>query len=304
MQTLALDRLIAELAATYDGLIPTAQLYNAGHCREAVHARVAIDSLSHVRRGVRALSNVSLTPQRQALAAVLVTEDAWVSHTSALAIHGATLRTQSQRAEISCTRQIRLANIRTHQVAGPGLSNLGRHFDIAISRPWQAIIESASVLSEDELAVAADSLIHTKLTSLNRLQRAHNENGWYRGRRMIDRILDDRLNGQGLVRSFLEQDLSNVLRKHGLPTPIRNYRITLRTGKRREIDVAWPQFRIGLEAQSWQFHSNPSDWGRTMVRDRELSANGWVILPVVVADTRNASSLLEVLAEVLVSAVA
>jgi hypothetical protein len=304
MQTLALDRLIAELALAHDGLIPTNKLYAAGHCREAIHARLRIKALVDVRRGVRGLAVVPLTPARHGMAAALVTPGSWVSHTSALAIHGAIIRPGSLHPEISCDRRVRLDKIRTHQMPYPGKANLTTHFEIPVSRPWLAIIESAAVLSEDELAVATDSLVQHKLVSLKRLQRAHTEASWYPGRIALNQILDDRLNGLGLVRSFLEQDLSNTLRKHGLPSPTRNLRITLPNGRHREIDVAWPELRVGLEAQSWQYHSNTSDWGRTMIRDRELTAFGWTLLPVVVADTRDPTSLLDALSQVLVSAVA
>jgi hypothetical protein len=302
--SLALDQLISELARTYDGLVPTSRLYDAGHCREAIHSRVTIASLVHVRRGIRAPSSVELTPERHALAAALVSPNSWISHTSALAIHGATLRTQSVRAEISASTQLRLHRIRTHLTPHPGDANLGRHCEMFVSRPWWAIIESAAVLQEDELAVAMDSLIQSKLTSLKRLQRAHDEAGWYRGRTTISQLLHDRLNGHGLVRSFLEQDLAKVLKRANLPAPVRNHTIVLPNGKKREIDAAWPQFRCGLEAHSWEYHSNYGDYGRTMIRDRGLTSIGWRILPVVVSDTRNPQSLIEDLRPLLVCAVA
>jgi hypothetical protein len=302
--SLALDQLIAQLAVTHNGLVPTSPLYEAGHCREAIHARLNIASLAFVRRGVRAPASVTLTPERHALAAALVSTGSWVSHTSALAIHGATLRPQSLKAEVSSSAQLRLSRIRTHVSQHPGVANLGTHFDITVSQPWWAIVESAAVLSEDELAVAMDSLIQLKMVSLKRLQRAHDKAGWYRGRATVATLLDDRLNGHGMVRSFLEQDLSKVLKKYGLPQPVRNFRVVLPTGKKRELDAAWPELRTGLEAHSWQYHSNHGDFGRTMIRDRGLTAAGWRILPVVVADTRDPRALIEDLRPLLVSAVA
>ncbi len=289
---LALDRLIAELAARYDGLVPTSELYAAGHCREAIGNRMKANTLAGVAVGVRRLGNVELTPARRAMAAALVLPDSWVSHTSALAVFGATQKANSLKSEISSPHHYRPPGIRAHRRAIPSKANLRSYFEIPVSQPWWAVIESASVLNENELAVAMDSLFQSKSISWKRLQRAHDEAGKYRGRPMLAYLLNERLNGQGIVRSFLEQDLSRLLKQHLLPTPVRNFEVILPNARKRVLDVAWPAVRCGLEAQSWKHHSNPSDWGRTMVRDRGLTVIGWSILPVVVADTRDPTSLI------------
>jgi hypothetical protein len=299
--TLAIDRAIANLAARYDGLVPNELITSQGHCHEAINNRVAAGSLQHVRRGVRALAGVEVTTLRKALAAALVAPGSWVSHTSALAIHHATVKPISLLPEISHPKQLRLADVRLHRLSHPGNANIGSYFDIPVSRPWRAVVESAAVLEEDELAVAMDSLIQSKLTSLKRLQRAHDEAGWYRGRAAMSALLNDRLNGHGVVRSFLEQDLAKVLQRANIPAPVRNHTVVLPNGKKREIDAAWPHLRCGLEAHSWQYHSNHGDYGRTMIRDRGLTAAGWTILPVVVADTRDPTSLLADLRPLLIS---
>ncbi len=89
-QKLPLDRLIGELARRYDGLIPTRDLYDAGHCCEAVGNRARVNSLAWITPGVRSLGSIELTPLRRAMAAALVLPDSWISHTSALAVYGRT----------------------------------------------------------------------------------------------------------------------------------------------------------------------------------------------------------------------
>ncbi len=302
--SLHIDQLLHQLAAAHDGLIPTDAIVAAGHSREALARRVKINALLWVRRGVRATVGTQLTPTRHAMAAALLNPGSWVSHTAALDVYGATLKPSSLRAEISGPDQQRLANVHTHQTDGPGQANLGCRFGVSISQPWWAIVEASAVLPEDLLAVAMDSLVQSKLTSLARLQRAHEEAGRYRGRPLLARLLDDRLNGQGLVNGFLEQDLDRALRKCGLPVPVRNFTVRLPNGKIRVIDRAWPNVKLGVEAHSWQYHSNTTDWGRTMIRDRELTSIGWTMFPVVVADVRDPTSLLVALKPLLDSAVA
>ncbi len=81
-------------------------------------------------------------------------------------------------------------------------------------------------------------------------------------------MVDDRLNGAGIVRSWLEQDGVRVVTQAGLPTPIRNHRIRLPNGIVRILDLAWPALRIAVEADSWVHHASPSDWRATRIRDR------------------------------------
>jgi hypothetical protein len=293
--SLAIDQLINQLARKYDGLVPTKPLYDAGHCRSALVNRNRIDTLAPVMPGVRRLGSVELSPVRLAMAAALVLPDSWISHTSALTVHGAIMRDKAIFSEVSSPHQHRRAGLRIHRLSLP--SDLGKHFELPISRPWRAIVESAAVLEEDDLAVAMDSLVQKGLISVNRVQRAATDAGWFRGQMTLQRLLNDRINGEGLVRSFLEQDLSRLLRRNKLPTPVRNYRMVLPDGKVRILDTAWPDLHIGLEAHSWKHHSNTTDWGNTITRDRRLTVFGWTILPVVVSDIRNPATLMEELSE-------
>ncbi len=166
-------------------------------------------------------------------------------------------------------------------------------FGVNFSQPWRAIVESAAVLDADELAVAMDSLVQTRLASFQRILRCAHAQGSFHGRRPLMDLLEQRLKGQGIVRSFLEQDLDKVVKQARLPRPTRNFRVTLPNGRRRFIDTGWPEQRVGLEAHSWKYHSNPTDWGATMIRDRELTVAGWTMLPVVAADTKNPETLVD-----------
>jgi hypothetical protein len=286
----SIDRLIIRLASERNGLVPTALLRAERVSFRAIARRVATGQLVEVVPGVRALGNVEIDSLQRAVAACLTNDSAHVSHTSALAFYKATLKTD-HGAHVSNEKLIRLPNVVAHRITSPANRDVIRRYEVNISRPWLALVESASLLDEDELAVAMDSLVQSKDTSLKRISKCADEIGWFNGRKALVRLLEDRINGAGLVRSFLEQDLDKVLRKARLPVGVRNHRIVLPNGQRRELDRAWPHLRVGLEAHSWKYHSNTFAWGKTMTRDRGLTSFGWKILPVVVEDTRNPTSL-------------
>ncbi len=289
-----IDHLIATYAKLHDGLVPLAPLYAAGVDSQSITRRTQSGLLLPVSRGVRRVAQIDLTPLRKSIAAVLVSAGSWVSHTTALAAYGALLKDRSLAAHVSSPKQIRIAGVRSHRSSGElPVADQSRKFGVEISRPWRAIIESAAVLDADELAVAMDSVVQAKLASFQRILRCAESCGSFHGRPVLTELLLDRLNGQGLVRGFLEYDLDKLLKRAQLPLPTRNFRVTLPTGKWRVLDTGWPTRRIGLEAQSWQFHSNPTDWGSTMTRDRELTVARWIMIPVVVADIRKPDTLIE-----------
>ncbi len=179
--SLAIDQLIAELAQRYDGLVPTRPLREAGHCRLAIANRVQAKTLVPFGRSVHRLATTDPTALRRAMAASLVYPDSWISHRSALAAYGATLRTRSAPipAEISSPSQCRPRGVQAHRHERPSDADLGRYCDLPISRPWRAIVESASVLSEDDLAVAMDSLVQAQLASLSFLNRFETSPSYY-----------------------------------------------------------------------------------------------------------------------------
>ncbi len=297
MSARSIDQLIISLAGRYDGLVPTASLRAQGVTSRSISRREDSGLLVACLPGVRLLGQHPLTPLRLSMAAVLSMNRGHVSHVTALAHHGATVR--SLAAHVTSDRQFRLPGIVRHEQPAPHPRDLGIAYDLPISRPWLAVVESAAILQEDALAVAMDSLVQSGATSVARIQRSADNVGWFRGRAVLIRLLDDRINGLGLVRSFLEQQLDSVLRHARLPPGVRNFRVTLPNGARRELDRAWPELRVGLEAHSWKHHSNTTEWGATMTRDRQLTALGWRMFPVVVADTRNPSRLLDDLRTVL-----
>jgi hypothetical protein len=193
---------------------------------------------------------------------------------------------------LSSPAQLRLSGFAVHRHLRPDPGGLANMFGVKVSVPSRAVIESAAVLSDRDLSVALDSLVQTRRVSLDRLDRAMEELGWFRGRLTLKQIVANRQNGAGIVRSFLEYDSHRLLVRNHIPVGISNHEIRLGNGQRRVLDRAWPEHRIGLEAHSWQYHSNTTDWGRTMIRDRSVLVAGWTILPVVVEDTRSPKALL------------
>jgi very-short-patch-repair endonuclease len=306
-----IDTRIAALAAKYDGLVPVAPLLTSGHSYRSLKARVDHGLLTWVCRGVLRLASTPPTAPRRAVAIALVVPGTWISHTTALDLHGIAISKPRSRsrtigdhagpwlddpalhpAHVSNPNRIRLGVAISHMCTMPARSDLLLRNGVLISRPWLALVEAATVVDDRTLAVLLDAAVQQGLVAPARIADALERHGRTRGSRSLAQLLDERLNGAGLLRSFFEHDLDRLVRRAGFNGAIRNYSVTLPGGTRRVLDLAWPNYRIALEADSWQHHSSTGDWGRTRIRDRELTAAGWIILPVVVADIRNPEALL------------
>jgi hypothetical protein len=295
-----IDALIVETSKRHDGLIPVRLLRDCGISTEAITHRRESGLLVPVQRDVLASHSVAITPERRALAAVLSNTTGhprWISHLSALHLHQATLRRPPDRGHVASIDAIRIAGIEAHRCAATAANtDLQPYFHGLVSRPWRALVESASLLDEAQFAVALDSLVQNRKCSLARVQRCvvsyAQDSPNFRGQDKLSVLLNERVDGVGMVRSFLEHDLAVVLRRAKLPQPVHNHQIRLPNGKTRILDVAWPHVKLCLEAESWKYHSSTSDWGRSRTRDRELSVAGWMTLAVVVQDIRQPTVLI------------
>jgi very-short-patch-repair endonuclease len=294
----ALDLDVADLAVANSGLVPLAPLLHRGHSKEAIAMRVTKQTLVTVRRGVRLRAGVEYDLVRRALAAALIVPDGWISHTTALQLHGCELADDA--IHLTAPTQHRLRGVVMHQQQAPqGRSLLSWVEGARASSPMWALIESAAVLNTRALTVSLDWLVQHRKVDLTRLHGLATANQRFRGRPVLLELLDERINGFGHVRSFFEVDLDQLLRRNGMPAPTRNCVVRTPSG-RRVLDAAWPALKIALEADSWKHHSNTTDWGRTRIRDRELIALGWRIIPVVYADISNPEQLLRHLGTLLV----
>ncbi len=289
----SVDSRIAALAAKHDGLVPIAPLISSGHSYRSLKARVDHGLLTWVCRGVLRLASVPPTAPRRAHAVALVVPGTWISHTTALELHGVTIDGPPQPPHVSSTSRIRLGVATCHESPMPSRSNLVLRNDILISRPWLALVEAAAVVDERTLALLLDTAIQQGLVTPARTADTLAQQTRIRGSRALERLLDERLNGAGLVKSFFEHDLDRLLRRAGFPPPVRNYPVLLPGRRRRVLDLAWPDIKVALEADSWRHHSSTDDWGRTRTRDRELTALGWIIVPVVFADIRHPQALMQ-----------
>lgn len=151
---------------------------------------------------------------------------------------------------------------------------------IMVATPLRMMFGLARQFNQRRFDKAADDAwqlgLITPRAVLDFLQanRASGKNGVTRLERWVERALEQSAPSE----SYLERDLIAELERIGLPTPVRQFPLVLRTGERIRLDAAWPAIRLGVEpGHSW-FHRFDGGQERDHLRDAACGELGWQIL--------------------------
>ena len=98
-----------------------------------------------------------------------------------------------------------------------------------------------------------------------------------RGAGVLRRVLEQRGLGTLTHEGALEPMLADLCARFGLPMPDYQYEITLDGGRRR-LDFAYPDLRIAIEVDGYEFHSRYERFEDDRVRANALELAGWLVL--------------------------
>ena len=90
----------------------------------------------------------------------------------------------------------------------------------------------------------------------------------------------------------METRIIQVLREHGLPEPQRQ--VVIRSAGRfvARVDLAYPQWQIATEYDSYEWHLGANALVRDAVRRNAVTAAGWTPISATVSDVRDGGSQL------------
>lgn len=210
------------------------------------------------------------------------------SHTSALAVWGAPLPDRVLDVVHVTTPVGRLDAPRARGVVGHQTSSggTGYHRDLPVSDVVTAFVESASLLTLDELVTVGDYLVldpHVldpsimgPLTSLTALRRAAAAS---RGRGVRIARAAAELAREG-VESPMETVLRLLLHRAGLPEPRCGFE--LNDGRRRIgwFDLAWPAFRVIAEYDGDGHRTSTEQYDRDIQRFDDAAEIEWQVVRV------------------------
>lgn len=271
-------RAIALLAARQDGNATTKQMRDAGLSLRQIRRRV--DSGLYIERhtGVFAIGHVPRTRESLIHAAVLAFEDAVSSYESAGALWEVV--SGAVRIEVTIPRAAGVADrdgIVVHRQPLPLEHRRTRH-GIPVTSLVRTLLDLAAIYRPVRLArVFEEAQVQHNLDPALLAAEVMCRPG-HRGTARLRHVLRDAVDPAG-VRSILELRFLRMCRQHGLPRPLVNVRIG-----RWIPDFLWPDPRVIVETDGWNFHRTPAKLRTAAMKDEYLRGLGFTVIRLTWAD--------------------
>jgi very-short-patch-repair endonuclease len=279
MEAAAAEDACLNLAETQRGLITSAQALAMGMSRGALRWRRESNRWRALLPGVYALTEAEDAWLQKLEAARLWTGDGIVVGRSSAALWGLDgIPTGS--IEIATITRKRHPRVTVHHRANIAVEDLIRHRGFLVTTPTRTLIDLSGVLDEASLTGALDSALRQALTftPLLRSRLALLGTKGRHGTAVLKNLLAEREIASGQTESPLEIKVERSLRRHGLDPPERQYTVTCMDGSHVRLDFAWPEQKVGIEADGFRWHADFESWQRDARKHNLLQEMGWKIV--------------------------
>ncbi len=106
------------------------------------------------------------------------------------------------------------------------------------------------------------------------------------GRRHIVMVRDLIALARPGAESPMESEARLVIVEGGLPEPVLQYEIVDRDGIRWRVDFAWPEVKVAVEYDGFDWHSSPEHLRRDRQKRAAVQELGWCVISIVSDDVR------------------
>ena len=265
---------VAWVANRQLGLITTPQLHVAGVRRGSLERRLTTHTLHRRHRGVYLVGHAIPVPGANELAAVLACgEKTFVSHRAAAGLFGL-VKAAGAAVDVTVVgRGCRSrAGVRVHRVGElPAVDHTEKR-GIPVTAPARTLIDFASTTGAEEaeraIAEAFSLELATEAQIIAAMDRAPNRAGV-----TLVRAILGREGGPRRTRSGGERAMLRLLRAARLPIPRTNYPVAGFTA-----DFCWPEQRLIVELDGYDFHSHRAAFERDHRRDIVHRDAGYEVL--------------------------
>ena len=86
--------------------------------------------------------------------------------------------------------------------------------------------------------------------------------------------------------SPMESEARLVMIDGGLPLPVLQYEIVDRNRRTWRVDFAWPDRRVAVEYDGFDWHSDTDEFRRDRQKRAALQEIGWAVVSIVADDVR------------------
>lgn len=269
-----------ELAATArHGVITRDDAQAAGLSGRQIRHRVDAGRWQRHSRDVFLVAAAPRTP-RQALMAASLRHDAAAALRSAAWLVGIVELPHGQPSVArSSPRGAHDENASVHRLADLERRDLTTVDSIRTTNATRTLLDLAGFVGDTEWRHLVDRACRLGLTHrvalLDRLGTSlrHGRSGSARARR----VLADLQAESAMTESELESLLLRIVIAAGLPCPVPQFRVPIE-GATFRLDFAYPEHRIAIEGDGFEFHSDRQRFERDRSRQNELVLAGWLVL--------------------------
>ena len=176
-----------------------------------------------------------------------------------------------------------------------------RKSGLAVTSPARTLVDLAAVVDPDTLQRAMESAFRRRIASASEVRRVlrylpqSGRSGTGKARRLLQRGTwsED-------AQSELERRALQLFKRHRLPKPHCQYTVLEGNHFLGTVDFAWPNAKVIVEAEGFEFHSGREAWDRDIARYNALVSHGWTVLRLTESDLRSrAASFTKALAKAL-----
>jgi hypothetical protein len=252
---------IARIAGLQHGHITHAQLLAAGVSGSALHRRVERGLLFREHRGVFRVGHRAPSVEAVYMGAVLACGEEALLCRWAAAHLMELVKGGAPRPEVVAPVERRVPGVLTHRTRRRDRGDRTYFRRIPITPIPCILVDLAADLSLDGLARICHEAGMKYRTTPAQVKAVLAQRSRVPGIANLERVI---VGDVKVVLSELEREFLRLLRKHGLPLPQTN-----RPASGRRVDCRWPEHRLTVELDSYQFHHTRYAWEQGYRRERE-----------------------------------
>jgi len=246
------------------------QLVALGFSSQAIRTLVSRERIHRLHRGVYAVGHPRLRAQGRWTAAVLACGDrALLSHRDAAALHDLR-RIGSGKIDVTAPSRHDLPGIRAHYFRTLHPQDATTVDGIPVTTLGRTYLDLAEILSHGRLIDALEAAQRQDKLDVGALHAVIARNPGRHGIEPLTAALTELGDEPPLLQSPLEQAFRRLISAHHLPRPQFNVYV-----EGELADVVWPDHRLVVEVDGWEFHRAKRAFGNDRKRDRRLIRVGW-----------------------------
>jgi hypothetical protein len=276
------DARVAVVASRQHSLITLPQVVKLGGDRHRAHRRVQSGRWTRLQPGVFFVAGHPFTWEARVLADVMAAgHGALASHRAGAALWDLE-KFRPGRPELSVHRHHKPHHLgaRIHESTDLHLADPVLRRGIPTTGLVRTLLDIGAVVAADALEHAIDTALRTTPTEWPDLYSSlvlHSRRG-RDGCGHLRAVLDQRFGDKVITDSWFEKVVRRLLLDAGFPVPESQWNVYDGPTFVGEIDLAWPEFKVGAELQSKAHHLNPTSFEKDPQKLNRIRLLGWDVL--------------------------